>query len=109
MGDVPLDPEIEFAVAESRKQPTAELLHTVGAVPNPQNRWNIAARIVLEERRLEAERLRIEKDDARHMEIKNRLDELKKPHWTVNPNFWVTVVAAIAGIVAAYFSIFPRH
>lgn len=33
-------------------------------------------------------------------EIKN----LAKPHWTVQPNFWITTVSAIAAIVAAYFA-----
>jgi hypothetical protein len=30
-----------------------------------------------------------EGEAARHLEIQNKLEELKKPHWTVNPNFWL--------------------
>lgn len=37
----------------------------------------------------------------RHDEITTRLAELKRPHWTVLPNFWLTLVSALAAIVAA--------
>jgi len=47
-------------------------------------------------------------DEARHHEIQNKLEELKKPHWTVNPTFWVSLVAMIAACIAAYFTVFPR-
>jgi hypothetical protein len=43
-----------------------------------------------------------------HGETKHLLEQLKKPHWTVKPNFWVTVVAAIAALVAAYFAWRPQ-
>jgi hypothetical protein len=33
--------------------------------------------------------------------------EALRPHWSVVPNFWVTVLAAIAGIVAAVAAIIP--
>jgi len=42
--------------------------------------------------------------EIRHAELVGKLDELKKPHWTVNPTFWIAVVAAIAGVAAAYFA-----
>jgi hypothetical protein len=45
-----------------------------------------------------------EKEEARHREINGRLEDLKRPHWTVKPNFWITVVSAIAAILAAYFA-----
>lgn len=44
------------------------------------------------------------REESRHQEIRGRLEELKKPHWTVSPNFWVTVTSAVAAIVAAYFA-----
>lgn len=47
---------------------------------------------------------REENEAVRHREIQECLEELKKPHWTVNPNFWITLVSAIAAIVAAYFA-----
>jgi len=61
-------------------------------------------------RGLRAERISIEArivaeaaNQKRHAELASRLAELKKPHWTVNPNFWLTVVSAAAAVVAAYF------
>jgi hypothetical protein len=43
-------------------------------------------------------------DANRHREIEARLNELKTPHWTVKPNFWITVIAAVAAILGAYFA-----
>ena len=40
----------------------------------------------------------------RHNESMKRLDELRNPHWTVQPNFWITVVSAVAAVLAAYFA-----
>lgn len=42
-----------------------------------------------------------EKASERHTEITANLRELKKPHWTVLPNFWLTFVSAVAALVAA--------
>ena len=42
-----------------------------------------------------------EVNGRRHIEMTQRLEELKKPHWTVLPNFWFTVVSAIAAVAAA--------
>jgi hypothetical protein len=47
---------------------------------------------------------REEKELAMHNEIHDTLEGLKIPHWTVLPNFWVTVIAALAAILAVYFS-----
>ena len=59
----------------------------------------------LEERTQELREADIErKAAARHEQLHTQLKELKKPHWTVSPNFWVTVVSACAAIVAAYFA-----
>lgn len=41
------------------------------------------------------------KAEQRHLEIRGRLEELKKPHWTVLPNFGFTVIGAIAAVAAA--------
>ncbi len=45
-----------------------------------------------------------EKEEERHANIKLRLDELKKPHWTVLPNFWLTLIAALAAVAAAFIA-----
>jgi hypothetical protein len=40
----------------------------------------------------------------RHIEISSRLDELKQPHWSIVPNFWLTVailVFTVIGVIAA--------
>jgi hypothetical protein len=42
--------------------------------------------------------------NARHREIHDRLEELKRPHWTVLPNFWLTAISAIAAVAAAYLA-----
>jgi len=36
-------------------------------------------------------------------------DALKKPHWTVVPNFWLTAIAAIAAIIAGIIAWFAWH
>ena len=35
---------------------------------------------------------------------RRRHAELRKPHWTVLPNFWLTVVSVLAAVTAAYLS-----
>lgn len=54
---------------------------------------------ISEEADKEARRIKEEIDSKRHREIQNKLDELKKSHWTVNPNFWFTSIAAISGVI----------
>jgi hypothetical protein len=41
------------------------------------------------------------KEGERHEKVMRALEELKTPHWTVTPNFWLTMVSAMAAIVAA--------
>ena len=36
----------------------------------------------------------------RHEEIHKQLMELKKPHWSITPTFWLTLICAIAAIMA---------
>ena len=36
----------------------------------------------------------------RHEQIHTQLMELKKPHWSVTPTFWLTLICAIAAITA---------
>lgn len=43
-------------------------------------------------------------EERRHREVENRLSVLKKSHWTVLPNFWLTAVSAVAAVIAAYFA-----
>jgi hypothetical protein len=47
---------------------------------------------------------REEKEETRHREIHDRLEELKRPHWTVLPNFWLTAISAVAAVAAAYLA-----
>jgi hypothetical protein len=57
----------------------------------------------------ELNRLRGERASAaRNAEILRRLADLKKPHWTVIPNFWLTLIGAIAAVVAAWLAWFTR-
>ncbi len=37
--------------------------------------------------------------------VRSKLDELKKPHWTMTPTFWVAVAAATISLAAW---LFPR-
>jgi hypothetical protein len=43
-------------------------------------------------------------NERRHEAISKRLDDLKKPHWSVTPNFLFTVLSAVAAVAAAYFA-----
>lgn len=38
-----------------------------------------------------------------------RLQQASQPHWSVIPMFWVAVIAAIAGCIAAYPVVFPSE
>ena len=40
-------------------------------------------------------------ESRRHKELSARIEELKKPHWTLVPTFWIVLFGVIAGIVAA--------
>jgi hypothetical protein len=44
-------------------------------------------------------------ESRRHKELSARIEELKKPHWTLVPTFWLVLVGVIAGIVAAFMEI----
>lgn len=43
-------------------------------------------------------------NERRHNALTKRLDDLKRPHWSVTPTFWITVISAAAAIAAAYFA-----
>lgn len=58
----------------------------------------IAASIVLNQRRQA-------KDQAMHAEL---LAEIRRPHWSVTPTFWVGLVAMLAACVAAFPVLFPQ-
>ncbi|HWZ94498.1 MAG TPA: hypothetical protein VNW30_04820 [Opitutaceae bacterium] len=98
---------IDEAAAQYRQayasKTNAELLHEKIRF-NQLSPQYIAATQLLEERRLQAEQKREADEEIRHKAIADKLDELKKPHWTVKPIFWISVVSAIAAILAAYFS-----
>jgi hypothetical protein len=67
-------------------------------------------------RRLRAER---EEEDARrafeeasaqrHAEISHRLDELKRPHWSIVPNFWMTVAILVFTVIGVIVAILAVH
>jgi len=63
---------------------------------------HIAAKILIEQRRKAKEKAQEELEQLRHSEIQRQLEELKRPHWTVLPNFWLTFASAIAAVIAAY-------
>jgi hypothetical protein len=44
----------------------------------------------------------------REMNIRD-LKQLSKPHWSVTPLFWISVVAAVAACIAAYPVLFPSQ
>jgi hypothetical protein len=53
------------------------------------------------ERAAEETRLQVERDSVeRHAQLTKRLEQLQKPHWSVVPNFVVTVISAVAAIAA---------
>jgi hypothetical protein len=43
-----------------------------------------------------------EMESQRHVEITSHLRELKKPHWTVTPGFWVAFAAMVFAAIAAW-------
>lgn len=65
---------------------------------------HIAAQQLLAQRREQ-------KQDTQQAHIENRLRELKKPHWSTVPIFWMTLVILIltaVGTIAAVISLFRR-
>jgi hypothetical protein len=59
-----------------------------------------------------AEAQRILKEEIIQMraEVSNRLEELKKPHWSIVPNFWVTVIILVLTAIGAIATILAlRH
>ncbi len=46
----------------------------------------------------------------RHDEISRRLEELKKPHWSIVPNFWMTAALLILTFIGAIAAVLAlRH
>ena len=45
-----------------------------------------------------------ERQELRHEELLARLTAIEKPHWTTSPVFWLTLIAAVAAAVGAYFA-----
>lgn len=51
-------------------------------------------------------RLALEEANAqRHGEISHRLNELKKPHWSIVPNFWMTMAILILTAIGVGFAV----
>ena len=56
----------------------------------------------------QADESRVAAEEAanrRHNEISRRLDELRKPHWSVVPNFWLTVAILILTAIGVYLAL----
>lgn len=49
-----------------------------------------------------------DRDFATNTLVLKKLDNLKKPHWSVTPAFWVGSVAMVAACIAAYPVLFPQ-
>ena len=93
----------------------------VGLSREEQNQIRGLYRTLLKERQNENARIASENASVqRHQEmsrrleelneISRRLDDLKKPHWSIVPNFWITVLISIltaVGVVAAFLAL--RH
>jgi hypothetical protein len=61
--------------------------------------------LMIERVELEARQAAEVANERRHGQISVRLQELKKPHWSVVPNFWMTLAVLILtaiGIVLAF-------
>lgn len=67
-------------------------------------------RAQLKERQDENARVASEKASAqRHEEISRRLDELKNPHWSITPNFWMTAAILILTFIGVVVAILSLH
>ena len=89
---MPVMPEIQQFKKSYNGMSEAELLEICHQWV-PHDSRHIAARMLLEE-------LRAEKEGTRHGEIRALLADLKKPHWTVTPTFWLALMSAAAAIAA---------
>jgi len=92
------DPGLDYEIQQARQKTEAQLIHTLGNIPNPQNRQNIAARIALDEKRRESDRMRQEA-------IIGKLDSLKKVHWTHWVILAATLSAALFGFLQLLFQV----
>ena len=45
----------------------------------------------------------------RHREVESHLSELRKPHWTVVPTFWLVIIGIVVGISAGVISWLAWH
>ncbi len=64
------------------------------------------------DREEEEGRLAVEQLSAkRYADIVGRLDEIKRPHWTITPNFWMTVVILIISVIGVFVAVWAagRH
>jgi hypothetical protein len=83
----------------------------LGALPKEQqDQIRRLYRALLKERQDENARIASEKASAqRHEEISRRLDELKKPHWSITPNFWMTAAILILTFIGVVVAILSLH
>ena len=73
-------------------------------------RLRLLYRTLLREREdSEARQITEEANVKRHGEISRQLEELKKPHWSIVPNFWLTLGILILALLGFIVSIALRH
>lgn len=70
-------------------------------------------RTLLQEREeYEARWIAEEANARRHEEISRQLKELKKPHWSIVPNFWLTfgiLILALLGLIVSVIALCRQH
>jgi len=92
----------------------------VGLSREEQNQIRGLYRILLKERQDENARIASENASVqRHQEISKRLNELneisrrlgelKKPHWSITPNFWMTATILILTFIGVVVAILSLH
>lgn len=70
-------------------------------------------RTLLQEREdSEARNVLEEANVKRYAEISRRLEELKKPHWSIVPNLWLTfgiLILALFGLIVSIVAVYRQH
>lgn len=70
-------------------------------------------RTLLKERQdSEARLIAEEANIKRHTEMSRQLEELKKPHWSIVPNFWLTLgilILALLGLIISVIALYRQH
>jgi hypothetical protein len=67
--------------------------------------WNLRMERQVTEAHMASEEANI----RRHDEIVRQLQKLKEPHWSIVPNFWITVVISILTAIAVIAAFLALH